>query len=60
MASCGLQIIVQASYLEDDRLVKVVADELATIGKIGWWDDYDRLVNKYALDEEECTSSVRG
>ena len=43
--------------LEDDRLVKVVADELATIG---CWDDYDRLVNKYELDEEECTRSVRG
>ena len=52
---------LRLDMLEDDRLVKVVADELATTGKIGWWEDYDRLVNKYELDEDsECTRSVRG
>ena len=41
--------------LEDNRLVKIVAEKLKDAGNVGWWGEYGALQRKYAITEEDQT-----
>ncbi len=37
--------------LEDDRLVKIVAEKLKNMGGVGWWEECEVLQRRYGLSE---------
>ena len=39
--------------LDDSRLVKVIARKREECGRISWWGEYDQLLRKYGLDDNE-------
>ncbi len=39
--------------LEDDRLVKIVAEKLKNMGGVGWWGEYEVLQKRYGLSESQ-------
>ena len=39
--------------LEDNRLVKIVAEKLKDAGNVGWWGEYGALQRKYVITEED-------
>jgi len=41
--------------LDDSRLVKVIARKREECGRISWWGEYDQLLRKYGLDDNEST-----
>ena len=36
-------------WLEDNRLIRVVAEKLKYAESIGWWEEYGMLVRKYGF-----------
>ena len=39
--------------LEDNRLVKIVAEKLKDAGNVGWWREYGALQRKYVITEDD-------
>ena len=39
--------------LDDSRLVEVIARKREECGRISWWGEYDQLLRKYGLDDNE-------
>ena len=39
--------------LDDSRLVKVIARKREECGRISWWGEYDQMLRKYGLDNNE-------
>ena len=45
--------------LDASRLVKVIARKREECGRISWWGEYDQLLRKYGLDDNERGSAQR-
>ena len=45
--------------LDDSRLVEVIARKREECGRISWWGEYDQLLRKYGLDDNERGSAQR-
>ena len=41
--------------MEDNRLVKIVAEKLKDAGNVGWGGEYGVLQRKYVITEEDQT-----
>ena len=41
------------------RLVKVIVRKREECGRISWWGEYDQLLRKYGLDDNERGSAQR-
>ena len=39
--------------LEDNSLVKIIAEKLKDAGNVGWWGEYGALQRKYVITEED-------